>query len=135
MNNFGQKPQTIPLEKAQFFDFFNFLFFQPRKAFFCSRILLNTFSSFRISNKKIYGGKMANFGQKPWSNPFGKISVFSTFLSFCFCSEGKRFFTLEYHKLFFRPILLNKKLMLKSPILDKKPWTNPFGKISIFRLF
>ena len=27
-----------PLEKCQFFQFLNFLFFQPRKAFFCSRI-------------------------------------------------------------------------------------------------
>ena len=24
-------------------------------------------------------GKMANFGQKPWVNPFAKIAIFSTF--------------------------------------------------------
>ena len=27
-----------PLEKSQFFDYLNFFFLQPRKAFFCSRI-------------------------------------------------------------------------------------------------
>ena len=63
---------------------------------------------------------MANFGQKPWTKPFGKIPLFSTFLTFCFYRQEKRFFTLQYHnKLFFRPILPNKKMMLKWPILDK----------------
>ena len=35
---FGPKPWVNPLEKCQLFDFFNFLFLKPRKAFFRSRI-------------------------------------------------------------------------------------------------
>ena len=35
---FGQNLGLTPLEKCQFFDFFNFLFLLPRKAFFRSRI-------------------------------------------------------------------------------------------------
>ena len=33
-----QNHGLTPLEKCQFFDFLNFLFLKPRKAFFCSRI-------------------------------------------------------------------------------------------------
>ena len=40
------------LEKCQFFDFFNFLFLQPRKVFFRSRILQNTFSQSILRKKK-----------------------------------------------------------------------------------
>ena len=35
---FGQNHGLTPLEKSQFLDFFNFVFLQPRKAFFRSRI-------------------------------------------------------------------------------------------------
>ena len=35
---FGPKPWVTPLEKCQFFDFLNFSFLQPRKAFFRSKI-------------------------------------------------------------------------------------------------
>ena len=40
------------LEKCQFFDFFNFLFLQPRKVFFRSRILQHTFSQSILRKKK-----------------------------------------------------------------------------------
>ena len=36
-----QKDGLTPLQKSQFFDFFNFVFLQPRKAFFRSRISQN----------------------------------------------------------------------------------------------
>ena len=64
-------------EKCQFFDFLNFLFLQPRKAFFRSRISQNTFSWSIMRKKKVL--KMAVFGPKPWVNPFGKNVNFSTF--------------------------------------------------------
>ena len=35
---FGSKPQVNPFKKCKFFDFLNFFFLQPRKAFFRSRI-------------------------------------------------------------------------------------------------
>ena len=36
--------------------------------------------------------------------------------------------------IFFWPILPKKKVA-KMPIFGPTPWVNPFGKISIFRLF
>ena len=62
------------LEKCQFFDFLNFLFLQPRKAFFRSRISQNTFLQPILPKKKVQ--KMAIFGPKPFVNPFGKIAIF-----------------------------------------------------------
>ena len=53
-----------------------------------------------------------------------------------FYSLERRFFVLEYHKTHFPALYcLKKKKVEKWPILDQKPWTNPFGKMSIFRLF
>ena len=39
---------------------------------------------------------MANFGPKPWTNPFENISIISFFLHL-----QRRFFALEYHKTHF----------------------------------
>ena len=47
-----QNHGLTPLEKCQFFEFLNFLFFQPRKAFFRSRISKNTFSWSTLRKKK-----------------------------------------------------------------------------------
>ena len=53
---------------------------------------------------------MAIFGQKPWVNPFGKMSIFWTFWTTCFYSLERRFFVLDNHKkLFFWPILPKQK--------------------------
>ena len=41
---FDQNDGLTPLEKAQFFDFLNFLFLQPKKGFIRFRISLKTFS-------------------------------------------------------------------------------------------
>ena len=42
---------VTPLEKSQFFDFFNLLFLQHRETFFCSRISSNPFSLPILSRK------------------------------------------------------------------------------------
>ena len=52
MTNFEQNPGLTPLEKCQFFDFLNFLCLLPRKAFFRSRISLNTVSWPILPKKK-----------------------------------------------------------------------------------
>ena len=80
------------LEKCQFFDFLNFLFLQPRKAFFRFRISSKTFS-WPILPKKTQVGKMAFFGPKPWVNPFGKMSIFRFFELFVFIAQ-KGFFSV-----------------------------------------
>ena len=67
--------ELTPLEKCQFFDFLDFLFLQPRKAFL---IVLEYhkrhFPALYCLKKKV--GKLAIFGPKPWVNPFGKMSIF-----------------------------------------------------------
>ena len=81
-----------PLEKCQFFDFLNFLFSYPRKAFFRSRIQQKTFYWPILPKKK--RGKMAIFGPKRWVNLFGKMSIFRLFELFVFISQ-KGFFSVQ----------------------------------------
>ena len=45
------------------------------------------------------------------------------------------FFVLEYRKRHFPGLYCLKKKVTKMPILGPKPWVNPFGEMSIFRLF
>ena len=74
---FDQNHGLTPLEKAQFFDFLNVLFLQPRKTVFRSKISLNTCSWLILPKKKVR--KMAIFGPKPWVNSFGNIYFFLLF--------------------------------------------------------
>ena len=129
----GQNHGPTPLEKSQFSDFFNILFLQPRKAFFRSRISCNTFSWHRLPKKT--HGKMANFGPKPWTNPFGNNLNFPTFSTSCLYSLERRFFGLEYHITYFPGLDCLKRKDGKMANFRPKPWTNPFGKLSILQLF
>ena len=61
---------------------------------------------------------MAIFGQKPW--------VYSV---------ERRFFVLKYCKPHSPAINCLKKKVGKTPIFGPNPWVNPFGKMSILRLF
>ena len=52
---------------------------------------------------------MTNFGPKQWTNPFGKISIFSTFQTSCFYSVESCLFVLEYCKRHFLTVYFQKK--------------------------
>ena len=52
---------------------------------------------------------MAIFGQKPWVNPFAKMSIFELLGLNCL-----------------------KKKVGKMAIFGPTPWVNPFAKMSIF---
>ena len=78
---------------------------------------------------------MAIFGQKPWVNPFGKMSISRLFELLFFYSFERRIFVLEYRKRHFPCLHCLKKKVGNMAIFGQKPWVNPFGKISIFRLF
>ena len=65
-----------PLEKCQFFDFLNFFFLQPRKAFFGLEYRKRHFPGIYCQKKKVE--KLAIFGPKPWVNPHWKNANFST---------------------------------------------------------
>ena len=131
---FDQKHGLTPLKKCQFFDSLNFLFLQPRKAFFRSRISLQTFSCSILPKKKRVG-KMAIFGHKPSVYPFRKMSIFGLFELLLFIAQKGIFFALKYHKGHFPALYCIKKQVGKMAIFGPKPWVNPFRKMSIFRLF
>ena len=46
-----------------------------------------------------------------------------------------RFFAIEYRKRHFSGLCSLKNKVEKMAIFGPKAWVNPFGKISIFRLF
>ena len=85
-----KKHRLAPWEKCQFLDVFNFLFLQPRKAFFRSRMSEKTFSLFILLKKK-KAGKIAIFGPKPWVNPFGKILIFRLIELLLFIAQKRVF--------------------------------------------
>ena len=78
---------------------------------------------------------MANFGAKPWVNPFAKIAIFPRFELAVFCSLERRFFVLEYRKTHFPGLYCLKTKDGKMANFGQKPWANSFGKIAIFSTF
>ena len=87
------------LEKCQFFDFWNFLFLLPRKAFFHSRKSKKLFCRPILNKKKVR--KMASFGPKPWVNPFGKTSIFRHFELVVFIAQKGVFSSQNIVKVIF----------------------------------
>ena len=88
-----QNHGLTPQEKCQFFDFLNFLFLQPRMAFFSfSNIVKDIFLAYIAYNKK--DGKMVIFRSKPWVNSFGKMSIFRLF-ELLVCIAQKGFFSFQ----------------------------------------
>ena len=72
-----QNHELNPLENSHFFDFLNFLLLQPRQVFFVLEYYETQFPGSYCLKK--LGEKMANFGPKPLTNPFGKLSIFGLF--------------------------------------------------------
>ena len=80
---------------------------------------------------------MAIVGQKPWVNPFGKMSIFRVlnFFVFCFFNIERLFLVLEYRKRHYPGPYCVKKKVGNMLIFGQKTWVNPFGKMAIFILF
>ena len=57
---------------------------------------------------------------------------FFHFLNFLFLYLRKAFYLLEYRKRHFPGLYCLKRKGWKMAIFVKKPWANPFGKMSIF---
>ena len=66
--------------------------------------------------------------------PLEKCQFFD-FLDFFFYSQERRFIVLEYYKRHFPGLYCLQKKVGKMGIFGPKPWVNPFGKMSIFRVF
>ena len=78
---------------------------------------------------------MAIFGQKPWVNPFAKMSIFRLFSTFCYYSLERRFFFLEYHKSRFSGLYCLKKNFQKWQFLDQNHGLTPLEKCHFFDFF
>ena len=119
-------------ERKKFTDYS--LYWLNIKALFGSRILENKFSWPRLpKNKRRKSGQLLD--QNHGLTPSEKYPLFAFLFTSCFYSLERRFFDLEYRKTHsFNPHYLKKKIG-KMAIFRPKPWVNPFGKMSIFRLF
>ena len=100
-------PKKTPLERSKYLDFFNMLFYSLERRFFALEYHTTHFPGLHCLKKK--DGKMANFGPKPWTNPFEK-SQFFNFFYFLFLYPRKAFFQsrISYNK-FSCPRLPKKK--------------------------
>ena len=78
---------------------------------------------------------MALFGPKPWVNPLRKMSSFRLFELLIFVVQKGIFFILEYRKRYFPGLYCIRRNVGKISIFGPIPQVNPFGKMSIFRLF
>ena len=121
---------TKIMGKCQFFDFFNFLFLQPRKAFFLLEYLKRHFSG--LYCRKRCGGKMDNFGPKPWISLFGKMSVFLLFelLVFITLKVVSSFENIIKH--IFPAYITKQSMAEKRPILDQNHALTPLEKCQYF---
>ena len=107
-----------------------FLFLQPRKATFRSRISYKKFSQPLLPEKKNVG-KMAIFGPELWVNPFGKMSIVRLFELFCFYSLERQFSFQNNLKDIFLAYIALKKLE-KWPFLDQNHGLTPLEHCQFF---
>ena len=78
---------------------------------------------------------MAIFLPKPSVKDFGKMSIFRLFALLVFIAQQGVFSFQNIIKHIFFGLNCLKKGVGKMAFLGPKPWVNPFGKMSIFRLF
>ena len=119
-----QNHGLTPLEKLQF------CFYSLERRFFVLQYRKSHFPNLYCLKKKV--GKMLTFGPKPWVNPFGKISTFSTYWTSCFYSLERRLFVLEYRKRLFPNQYCLKKRLEKSPYLDQNHGLTLLEKCKFF---
>ena len=132
---FGPKPWFNPFAKMSIFRLFELLIFIAQKGVFLfQNIVKDVFLAF-ISKKKNLD-KWPFLDQNHWLTPLEKCQFFE-FVNFVFfCSLERRFFfVLEYRKRHFPGLYCLEKKLRKRAIFGPKPWVNPFGKMSILRLF
>ena len=78
---------------------------------------------------------MAILGPQPWVNLFGKMAIFGLFkllVLIAYKSVSSFENTVKY---IFLAYIAWKKKVGKMVIFGPKPWVNPVGKMSIFRIF
>ena len=129
---FGPKPWVNPFGKMSIFRLFELLVFIAQKGVYSFQNILKDIFLAYIAKKKVR--KMAIFGQKPWVNPFGKMSIFRIFeLLVIIGQKGVYSFQNILKDIFL--VYIAKKKVRTMAIFGPKQWVHPFGKMSIFRFF
>ena len=131
---FLQKPQTNPFGKRQIFIFLNQFFTSEINLVFLLKHYTTLFIDvFCIRRKK---EKVLIFRQKPWSNLFGKMQIFSPVLNRCFFIFKLSLFLFQnFSELFLLIYFALRQWMEKVLIFRQKLWSNTFEKMQIFGLF
>ena len=133
MVTFGAKPQVNPFGKMSSFRLFELLVFKAQKGVFSfQNIVKDILQLPYIAQKKV--SKMAILRPKPWIKPFGKMSIFRLFVVLLFSAQKGVFSFQNIVRDIFLCYIAEKKVG-KRPIVEAKPWLNPFGKMSIFKPF
>ena len=128
-----QKHGQTPLKNVNFMTFWTFCFDSLETSFFVLEYRKRHFPGLYCGKKKV--GKMAIFGPKAWVDPFEKMSIFRLFELLFFKNLERRLLVLEYLKRHFPDYNCLKKKLGKMAIFVPKAWVNPFGIMSIIRLF
>ena len=128
------KPYTNPFGNFDLLDFFRSWLLLSWSILFYPEYQQTIFNLTGFA-KKPQMRKMANFGQKAWTNPLENFGFFGTFFKLDFPSLKSVFFYSECKKLSFQAGFVQKPAIRKMTIFGQKPWTNPFGKCRFFRTF
>ena len=129
---FGPKPWVNPLGKISSFRLFELLFFISQKGHFpFQNNVKDIFLAF-IALKK--SSKNGHYWTKTMGSPLWKKVSFSTFQLLFFIAYKGDFSFQNIVKDFFLAYIALKKVQ-KMAIFGPKRRVNPFGKMSIFRLF
>ena len=126
---FGPNHRLTPLEQCKFSTFCTSCVYSLERRFFALEYRKRHFPC-PYCPKKTKLEKWPFLDQNLWKN-----GTFFTFWTSCLYSLKSRFFVLEYGKRHFPGLYCLKKKLGKMGIFRPKPWVNPFGKMSIFRLF
>ena len=124
---FRPKPRANPLGKISIFRLFDLLVFITQKSIFFLKYRKTHFPGVYCRKRKRW--KKGHFWTKTMET-FGNISIFRLFKRVVFLAQKDVFLVLEYRKEHFSGLSWEKRA-----IFEPKPWVNPFGKISSFRLF
>ena len=93
---FFQNHGFTPLEKYQFFDFLNLLFYSLKRCFFVLEYRKRRFPGLQCLKKKLE--KWPFLDQNHELTPLKKCQFFDFFVLLFFVSLERRFFVLEYRK-------------------------------------
>ena len=133
MAKFGPNSWTNPFGKNSIFGLSQHLVFIAQKGVLS---LQNTIKHIFLAYipLKREDGKTANVGPQPWTNPFGKNSIFPLTQHLVFIGQ-KRFLSLQnIIKYIFLAYVALKKEDGKWPILDLNHGLTPLEKTQFYRL-